>query len=165
MYYLYKHTRLDKNEPFYIGIGKKSIRTKTCHHSIYERAIDKTHRTKYWKNIVNSTPYTIEILYESDSREEIFNKEIELIKLYGRKDLGLGTLVNFTHGGEGTFGAYRSGKKIVKIDPSTNNIVNTYDRIVDAQKQHSNKPHSRLIKECLGGRIKLAYGHVWKYMS
>ena len=38
----------------------------------------------------------------------VFNKEIELIKLYGRKDLGLGTLVNLTERGEGGSGRVAS---------------------------------------------------------
>lgn len=29
-YYVYRHIRNDTKEPFYIGIGKKQIRTKTC---------------------------------------------------------------------------------------------------------------------------------------
>ena len=33
------------------------------------------------------------------TEEEAWNKEIELIKLYGREDLGTGTLNNLTHGG------------------------------------------------------------------
>lgn len=50
MFYLYRHIRHDKNEPFYIGIG----RTRN-----YERAFRKTSRNKFWKNIVSKTelPY------------------------------------------------------------------------------------------------------------
>ena len=46
-YYLYRHIRLDKNEPFYIGIGtkvnKKSFLKVT---SEYVRAYSKTRRNK-----------------------------------------------------------------------------------------------------------------------
>lgn len=41
-YYIYKHTRLDTNEIFYIGISK----TKN-----YKRAFDKSKRSIFWKNI------------------------------------------------------------------------------------------------------------------
>lgn len=38
---------------------------------------------------------------EFDNRRECGQKEIEFINLYGRKDLGLGTLINNSNGGEG----------------------------------------------------------------
>jgi hypothetical protein len=87
---VYRHIRLDKNEPFYIGIGN----------DLY-RAYVKNGRNKYWKNIVNKTDYKIEILFNDLSWDEACEKEKEFIKLYGRKDLGLGPLVNMTDGGDG----------------------------------------------------------------
>lgn len=99
-YFLYRHIRLDKNEPFYIGIGHKSSARRI---DGYDRAFSKA-RTKYWKNIINKTKYKIEILLESDDVNFIIKKEIEFIALYGRKDLKKGNLVNLTDGGEGTNG-------------------------------------------------------------
>lgn len=95
IHYLYQHIRLDKNEPFYIGIGR------TPNH---ERAYNKRRRTSFWKNIVSKTNYEVEILFDELTEEEAKMKEIEFIKLYGRKDLGTGTLVNLTDGGDGTVG-------------------------------------------------------------
>jgi hypothetical protein len=94
IFYLYRHIRLDKNEPFYIGIG--------CQKN-YQRAYVKKHRNKYWNNIVNSTDYRVEIILDNLTKDEALQKEKEFIALYGRKDLGLGTLVNMTDGGDGTF--------------------------------------------------------------
>lgn len=96
-YYLYRHIRTDVNEPFYIGIGKKQKPNS------YFRAYSKNFRNKYWKNIVNATPYHVEIVYETDSEKEINEKEAEFILLYGRKDLKTGTLVNMTSGGNANF--------------------------------------------------------------
>lgn len=98
-YFLYRHIRLDTNMPFYIGIGlnnRKTVRTR-----YYERAYEKTNRTKWWKNISKKTEYEVDIILETDNREEIISKEIEFIELYGRADLGKGTLVNLTNGGDG----------------------------------------------------------------
>ena len=92
-YYLYRHIRLDKNEPFYIGIGHTDK-------DKYDRAYTKNKRNYFWKNIVNNTDYEVEIVYETSIKDEIFEKEKEFIKLYGRRDLGNGTLVNLTDGGE-----------------------------------------------------------------
>lgn len=93
MAYVYRHIRLDKNEPFYIGIGIDS-----------KRSTSKEGRNKYWKHIIKLTDYRIEIILEDLTWLDACQKEKEFIKLYGRKDLGLGTLVNMTDGGDGTNG-------------------------------------------------------------
>lgn len=108
-YYLYRHIRLDKNEVFYVGIGKKNINKKSyLYHCEYYRAFrpryskhQKSHN-KYWTNIANKTYYKVDIILESNDENYIKQKEIEFIKIYGRKDLGKGTLVNHTDGGDGT---------------------------------------------------------------
>lgn len=99
MYYLYRHVRLDNNTVFYIGIGKKPNKIFPCRE--YKRAYEAYKRNKFWKNIVNKTSYKVDILFESESREEIINKEKEFILLYGRRDINTGTLVNHTSGGDG----------------------------------------------------------------
>lgn len=93
---VYRHIRLDVNKVFYIGIGKSD-----------KRAYDKNGRNQYWKNIVNSTDYRVDILFDDLTWEEACEKEKEFISLYGRIDLGKGTLVNLTDGGEGSNGAKR----------------------------------------------------------
>ena len=102
-YYLYRHIRLDKDEPFYIGIGKKRENFNTYNQE-FERAYSRSHRNKHWKNIVANTEYQVDIVYECNDWEEIKRKENEFIALYGRRDLGKGSLCNMTDGGEGTNG-------------------------------------------------------------
>jgi hypothetical protein len=104
--YLYRHIRLDKNEPFYIGIGNDES---------YRRSTIKANRNTYWKNIINKTSYRIEILLDNLTWQEACKKEIEFILLYGRKDLGTGSLVNMTSGGDGTPGIKRSEEYILKL--------------------------------------------------
>lgn len=93
MAYVYRHIRLDKNEPFYIGIGSDDR---------YSRAKEKTRRSKFWQRITSKTNYRIDIIIDNISYEDAKLKEKEFISLYGRKNLGLGTLVNMTDGGDGT---------------------------------------------------------------
>lgn len=90
-YYLYRHIRLDKNEPFYIGIGTG------------RRYKYKQGRNKIWNSIVikNDGIFEYEILLANLTKEEAFLKEKEFIKLYGRKDLNTGCLANLTDGGDG----------------------------------------------------------------
>jgi hypothetical protein len=90
---VYRHIRLDKNEPFYIGIGLDEKRA-------FEKR--KSKRSIFWTNIVKKTEYRVEILFNDLTWEQACEKEKEFISLYGRKDLGTGTLVNMTDGGEGT---------------------------------------------------------------
>ena len=112
-FYCYRHIRLDTNVPFYIGIGRKNNKKKrfTSTKNEYMRAYKSYGRSEYWENITNKTNYEVEIIFESNSEEEIKNKELEFIKLYGRRDLGLGTLVNMTDGGEGVINWSFEAKK------------------------------------------------------
>lgn len=93
MAYVYQHIRLDTNEVFYVGISKESN---------YNRAYSFKGRNKYWNNIVKKYGYKVEIVFDNISKEKAIEKEKELIKFYGRKDLKEGILVNMTDGGEGS---------------------------------------------------------------
>jgi hypothetical protein len=90
---IYRHIRLDTNEVFYIGIGKSS-----------DRAFSYKKRNKHWTNIVNKTEYEVQVLKSDLSWDDACELEKILISYYGRKDLGLGTLVNMTDGGDGCIG-------------------------------------------------------------
>lgn len=103
MAYLYRHIRLDKNEPFYIGIGSDSN---------YNRAyeIKKDRRNIVWSRIASKSEIEVEIMLDGLSWDNACEKEIEFIKLYGRIDNGNGILSNLTDGGEGTIGLIVSEK-------------------------------------------------------
>ncbi len=102
-YYLYRHIRLDKNEPFYIGIADKQANLNP-----YGRAYDISNRNKIWKDIFtkNNKNIRVEILFECQDYDEIEQKEIEFIKLYGRIDLGTGILANLCDGGKVNWGYF-----------------------------------------------------------
>jgi hypothetical protein len=92
MPYLYRHIRLDTDTPFYIGIGSDES---------FRRAYEKTRRNLHWNNITAKTDYEVEILLTDLTWDEACLKEKEFISLYGRQDQGLGSLVNYTDGGDG----------------------------------------------------------------
>ena len=147
MAYLYRHIRLDKNEPFYIGIGSDEK---------YKRAYSKKSRNKYWSNIANITEYEVEIMLDNLMWEEVCKKEIEFIKLYGRKDLNEGTLVNMTDGGEGTFGAILTEdhkRKIGNHWMGDNNPMRKVRRFGNLNN-HFNKLHSDDTKRKMSDKKK-----------
>ena len=107
MAYVYRHIRLDTNQPFYIGIGSDDS-------GKYKRAYNKSKRNIFWKRISIKSDYKIDIVLDGLTWEEACQKEKELIALYGRYNNNLGTLCNLTDGGDGTLGAIQSIETIQK---------------------------------------------------
>lgn len=134
MAYVYRHIRLDKNEPFYIGIGKLPN---------YKRAYEKQKRNQFWQNIVAKTDYEVEILFDDISWEEAEKKEIEFISLYGKRDNGTGCLVNISDGGGGSKGFRHSEEAKKKISLASKNM---------ARKPISEETKQK-IRETLTGRV------------
>lgn len=62
---VYRHRRLDTNEIFYVGISVKK-----------DRPYHKSGRNKFWKNIVNKTPYEVEIIATNLSWDDACELEI-----------------------------------------------------------------------------------------
>lgn len=98
-YYLYRHVRLDKNVPFYIGVGTKKDTAFASYRREYARAFNRLDRNFLWKRIYNSTDIEIEILYESNDYLDILDREKYFIALY-KRILDGGSLANLTDGGE-----------------------------------------------------------------
>lgn len=180
MAYVYRHIRLDKNEPFYIGISDNDK----------YRATVKRCRNILWKRIVAKTEYEVEILMDDISMDMAREKEKEFIKLYGRIDTKTGCLANLTDGGEGTIGRKytptkkhrqslsesHKGKKmsddsklkmskakkvqIIQMDLN-GNFIREWDGIIDASR-YLNGTSTNIIR-CCNGKFKQAYGYKWAY--
>ena len=186
-FFIYRHIRLDKNEPFYIGIGTKNL-TRKSYKKIYWRAFSHEKRNIFWKRIVAKTDYEIEYLCESEDYSFMLKKEIEFIKLHGRRDLGLGTLTNLTDGGEGTTGIKhtqeykdnQSKKRLgIKRDPISvektakarrkkiyqydleGNFIREFESCREASKFL--KRDEDAISNCARGKNKSTYGFQWFY--
>lgn len=96
MYYVYEHYKKDTDQIFYVGIGK-------IENGKYSRANSMTKRNPHWNSVVKKHGFYSKIVFESEDRDDVCDREINLISFYGRKDLGTGPLVNKTTGGEKTF--------------------------------------------------------------
>lgn len=125
MAYVYRHIRLDKNVPFYIGISNDAT---------YRRAYNKIYRNRYWKSIVNKTDYEVEILVDNISWQDACIKEMEFISIYGKYPNG--TLCNMTDGGEGITGIKRS-KEFCK----RNSDIHKGKILSDISKSRMSKSH------------------------
>ena len=95
-FYIYFHINPLKNEVFYVGKGEG------------KRIYQKQNRNKYWINTSNKYGYIVDIIESDLTEEQAFEREVFYIKKIGRRDLGLGTLVNMTDGGDGGVGRIQS---------------------------------------------------------
>lgn len=105
---VYKHTTLDTNEVFYIGVGTN-----------ISRAYQKAKRNRYWNNVVKKHGYKVDIIYKDISYELALQKERELVLLYGRRNINTGCLVNLTDGGLGSVGYKPSEEALSKISSTS----------------------------------------------
>jgi len=149
MAYLYRHVRLDKNEPFYIGIGSDNN---------YERSNSHKYRNRYWENIVAQTLYEVEILLDNLTWDEACNKEIEFINLYGRADLNKGPLVNMTDGGEGNNNPSEITRMLISNKIKTNKERGK--KISTSNKGRSSSNKGKSFTEEHKAKIKAKRGHL-----
>lgn len=142
-YYVYRHFRLDIGETFYIGIGskRKDAQGKT-QKQLLARAYNKRGRSIFWKRIVTKTDYKVDIIYQSNFVDKVKQKEIEFIAFYGRRDLGLGTLVNMTNGGDGMSECrvYKLCKSVYLLN-SDLSIKKEFDTIIECAKYVKGNRH------------------------
>lgn len=127
---VYQHRRKDTNEVFYIGVGK-----------IKYRSISLAGRNNDWKNIYNTVGFEADILYEGISKKDAYNVEKGLIESYGRKDLGIGNLVNRTQGGGGSEGYKHSNET---------KLLWSNQRLNKKRKPHSDETRKKMSEIAKG---------------
>lgn len=111
---VYSHQNNRTGEIFYIGIGKRG------------REVQSYKRSNAWASYVAKYGFLPVVLFSGLTWDQACEKEKELIKKIGRRDKGLGPLVNMTEGGDGAIGqtGYWKGKK--RPDLSQRNLGNKY---------------------------------------
>lgn len=96
-YFVYIHTRNDTGDVFYVGKG-------TTRRDRMERHMATRRRSAWWRRIAAKHGFSARIVGIANDEGEAFYIEKTLIHCIGRRDLGLGPLVNLTDGGEGHSG-------------------------------------------------------------
>ena len=121
---IYRHTRVDNDEVFYIGKAKS-----------LKRAFAKNGRNIWWNRITQKYEYKVDIILDDLDFQQANMMEIFWIKIYGRKDKGLGTLVNMTDGGDGSLGnkgvkrTEKTKQNLKLSQPNRKKIIATKDSV------------------------------------
>lgn len=164
MAYVYVHTRKDKNEPFYVGIGKSD--------RDYYRAYCNKRRNEVWKKITAKTDYHVDIVHDKITWEEACEIEKELIAKYGKKNEG-GILCNIANGGEGGNLGHEVNKKHSETVKGHNNpsAYPVYQYTIDGEfiREWSHAKEAAdfynmnqcNISACISGRQKTSAGSKW----
>jgi hypothetical protein len=144
--YVYRDPRpLKKDQPVYVGKGTgdrdMSHWSKGSHNKPFQDFISHLKQ----RGLVA----LCERVFETEVEAEAFTKEIELIALYGRRNLKTGTLFNLTDGGEGGSGTVRTAAH--KAVDSRFSIEHWKDpeyreKVVAAQKSVQSTPEARAHK-------------------
>lgn len=125
------------NEPIYIGKGKANRAWDHINTLHRQKKHPLKHRLLHMLTIGISPIIGI---YAGLDEEFALLLEEELIQKFGRKDLGLGTLLNLTNGGEGISGCIRSEDTRRKIA-----IAN-----IGKDRTHTSVSKEKISRSCLG---------------
>lgn len=99
--YVYRDPRPSKNnQPVYIGKGTGHRDLSHWSRGSHNKPLQDFLSHLRGRGMVAS----VDRVFETDNEQEAFAKEMQLIALYGRRDLKLGALFNRTDGGEGPSG-------------------------------------------------------------
>lgn len=129
-YYVYLHRKLSDGEIFYVGKGKD------------RRAYSYKSRSSLWRAVKDKYGLVVEIYKDSLLEKEALHLEMHLIKQIGRRDLGTGTLVNFTEGGDTTNLSPIARKKI--SDKAKGRVLTDETRAIFSRvklNKFRNNPH------------------------
>ena len=144
---VYMHINRENNKPFYVGIGS------------IKRPYDKAGRSDFWRRYTKKHEYYVQVLHTDLTLEQACVKEIEYIRVFGRRDRGLGALVNLCDGGVGTSGA---GKPLIQYTMD-GTYVKTWATLSEAVEA-TGIEQGNISRVCSGIR-KQAGGYKWRYVG
>lgn len=104
-YIVYEVWDLQQQKPFYVGKGRNVTEREAQHLKTMRRKKNGAAFHKKLRAMVDAgKPYEFRVVFSSVCESEVFAEEVRLIRQYGRVDLGTGSLLNLTEGGEGSSG-------------------------------------------------------------
>jgi hypothetical protein len=114
-FYVYLHRKATTGEVFYVGKGTGDRAWQTS----------PSRRGTYWSRVAGKHGVIVEIVAGNLQEWYAHELEADLIALYGRKDIGLGPLINLTDGGEGVSGRVLSEESAARHVASVREVVST----------------------------------------
>lgn len=148
-FYTYLYRDID-NTPIYVGKGTKN---RATHHFRSKTHLGCLLRKRYKEG------YKIEPVFLcKDVDEELaFFVEIEMIRHYGRKDLGTGSLLNRTNGGEGHSGFIQSEETKAKRRKSCTGLKRSDETKQRMSQRQIGSKNARYGKKPWNSGIKMPY--------
>jgi predicted DNA-binding protein YlxM (UPF0122 family)/predicted GIY-YIG superfamily endonuclease len=150
---VYLHRNPKTQEVFYVGIGVET------------RAKAKQGRSSAWSKYVKENGYEIDIVMKGLSAKEAMSEEKRLIKLYGRRCKGEGSLLNIDSGGQGVSRANKIYEKQRCICLSTGKVYESFLQFCNDKKASLSTVRDYMkYKEARGVKFK---GTEWnvRYLS
>jgi len=106
-FYVYLHRKATTGEIFYVGKGRDE--------RAYDTGVD---RSIHWNRVAKKHGRTVEFVQTGLQEWYAHELEMDLIAYHGRKNLGLGPLINKTDGGEGTSGYVYTQEDLQRMSDS-----------------------------------------------
>ena len=156
--YVYKDPRPTKNmQPVYVGKGTGDRDLSHWSRGSHNKPLQDflAHLRKI------GMTYICERVFKTENEKEAFDKEVDLIKLYGRRDIKTGCLFNRTDGGDGASGAVRTDEeKLVNHNHGLRNWQKPEYRakVIAGQIKAQNTPQALETKSVNSKKLWAAQG-------
>lgn len=143
---VYFHINPNSHEVFYVGMGD------------YKRPYLKSNRSSQWKRYTRKYEYQVIVIHSGLTLIEAYELEVKYIAQIGRRDLGIGPLLNLTDGAEGgcnviisdeTRDKLRYKKSEEHILKLSNNLKNYWNNMKELGIKRKRKPLSEEHKDKL----------------
>jgi hypothetical protein len=125
-FYVYHLINSQTGLPFYVGKGRGNRLFDHIRDTKNKKLFDKNKYLFYKINKISKSGGNIECkkIIENVSENDAFNREVEEIKKYGRKNNKTGILCNMTDGGEGSSGYIVTNKMKIHLSEKRTQFLN-----------------------------------------
>jgi hypothetical protein len=147
------------NEVRYVGKANHPKKRYSKHVSDCQRFEPTTHKEFWIRKLLRNNQKPLLEVIETVDMSEWKERECHWISKY--KSGGV-RLTNSTDGGDGA--NIHSCKSVVKLDPITHEVIDTYDSLADAARLNGMDGYGGVLNCCQGNNLKSG-GYKWRYLD